>query len=304
MSALATFDRDAIRSMSPEGQREVVGQFIEQGRNMLAQAIAASDIQGVVAAKGAASTINEMTRQLDLSKEARIDAEELVRRAEYALGKAIRKGQEDGEIRSVGERTSQSSYMRNGRRVADSGVPENCSKAGPTDYATPDELRSKTGGIYDLADNVDPDQFEEALTEAKDEGNISRANVVRKIKDRKSPETRDQRAKKIAALAAEGYTSHDIAARMGMTRNAIKNIQQDYDLDIPADRVTGRRHRLDSNRIMTGAVDSLDVVASSLRQVDPADLDKEHVQEWIDSLTESISAIRKATKTIKESLHE
>lgn len=290
-SALATFDRDAIRAMTPEGQRAVVSQFIEQGRNMLAQAIAASDIYGIRDAKGAASTVTEMTRQLGLSKEARVDAEELVRRGEYALGKAVRKGQEDGYVAKKGA-----------RQTAD------CSLSSPSDFLTNAEQfgdqRGEGGnGVYAMTDGVEPEQFEEALTEAKDEGNVSRANVVRKIKQQKSPETRDQRAEKVAALAAEGYTSHDIAKKLGILRPAVKSIEQDYNLDIHADRITGKRHRLDSNRLMTRAVDSLEVVASSLKQVDPADLDPEQVQTWIGSLTESINAIRKATKTIKESVH-
>lgn len=298
-SALATFDRDAIRAMTPEGQRAVVSQFIEQGRNMLAQAIAASDIYGIRDAKGAASTITEMTRQLGLSKEARIDAEELVRRAEYALGKAIRKGQEDGSVYAPGKNP----YRGNQHERAEVG-PSDSSSRPVTDFASKGDLYSTKGNIMDLADEADREHFEDALADAKDEGNVSRANVIRKIRDQKSPETRDQRAQKVAALAAEGYTSHDIAKKMSMTRAAIKSIEQDYDLDIHADRITGKRHRLDSNRLMSGAVDSLEVIASSLRQVDPADLDPEQAQEWIGSLTESINAIRKATKSIKESIHD
>ncbi|MDO3057020.1 hypothetical protein P5V98_24650, partial [Mycobacteroides abscessus subsp. massiliense] len=40
------------------------------------------------------------------------------------------------------------------------------------------------GGIYDLADGVSDEQFEEAITEARAEGNLSRANVARKCKDK------------------------------------------------------------------------------------------------------------------------
>ncbi|MGA4670049.1 hypothetical protein ACPCG0_09675 [Propionibacteriaceae bacterium Y1923] len=42
----------------------------------------------------------EATKQLGLSKEIRDDATEMVRRAEYALGKAIRKGQAEGTVTS------------------------------------------------------------------------------------------------------------------------------------------------------------------------------------------------------------
>lgn len=54
------------------------------------------------------------------------------------------------------------------------------SKSFPRDFAKPDELAG-TGnhpGIYDLTDNVSDEQFEEALKEAKEEGNLSRTNVA------------------------------------------------------------------------------------------------------------------------------
>ena len=36
-------------------------------------------------------------------------------------------------------------------------------------------------GIYDMTDGVPDEKFEAAITEAKTEGNLSRANVVRKV---------------------------------------------------------------------------------------------------------------------------
>ncbi len=33
-----------------------------------------------------------------------------------------------------------------------------------------------------MSDDMAPDTFNEAITEARDEGNLSRANVVRKVK--------------------------------------------------------------------------------------------------------------------------
>lgn len=66
---------------------------------------------------------------LGLSKEIQQDAHEMVRRrAEYAVGKAIRAGQERGEIRVSGQRGSaQIVYerVRNGRpEVVREAVPE------------------------------------------------------------------------------------------------------------------------------------------------------------------------------------
>ena len=49
-------------------------------------------------------------------------------------------------------------------------------------YASRSELTRSSGSIYDLTDDVTDEQFDTALSEAKAEGNLSRANVVRKIK--------------------------------------------------------------------------------------------------------------------------
>jgi len=51
----------------------------------------------------------------------------------------------------------------------------------PTRFASTGELPSNGGGIYGLTDGVSDERFDEALTEAKDEGNLSRANVIRNL---------------------------------------------------------------------------------------------------------------------------
>jgi hypothetical protein len=86
-------------------------------------------------------------------------------RADYALGKAIRDGQDNGTITKRGI-----------HKTAD------CSLS-PKDIASNAELfgdaRDGQGnGIYALADNASPDEFEEELTEAKVEGNLSRFWLV------------------------------------------------------------------------------------------------------------------------------
>ncbi|MBE5512524.1 hypothetical protein [Mycobacteroides abscessus] len=65
------------------------------------------------------------------------------------------------------------------------------------------------GGIYDLADGVSDEQFEEAITEARAEGNLSRANVARKCKDkaRAVREVVDADDPLIDAAAAEPVTT-------------------------------------------------------------------------------------------------
>lgn len=105
----------------------------------------------------------EFAKRLDLSKDLRLESDMQVRRWERALGAAIREGQERGEIRSNGQREGASSP----------GV------SSPADYASHNDLNGRGGskpGIYALTDNATPEQFEDALTEAREDGNVSRAS--------------------------------------------------------------------------------------------------------------------------------
>lgn len=61
---------------------------------------------------------------------------------------------------------------------------------------------------YPLTDNVTDADFEAALAEAKAEKNLSRANVVRKVKG----DGRTDRWADLRKLASEGHTSEQIAA--------------------------------------------------------------------------------------------
>jgi hypothetical protein len=106
------------------------------------------------------------TREARLSDEIRADALEMLRRAEYALGKAIRRGQERGTIGTRGHGRWWD-HERDGPQRS------------PADYATRKDLGGATG-IYAMAD-VEPDRFEAALADARAEGNLTRAGVIRTL---------------------------------------------------------------------------------------------------------------------------
>lgn len=127
-------------------------------------------------AKAEIATAAEATKQFNLSRECQLDATELVRRAEYALGKAIRKGQAEGTIRRRGQGGGQPSWTDTPR--------SDITLSSPNDFATHGELVGQAGkdnGIYALSEAAE-DDMDAALDEAKAEGNLSRANVVRKVK--------------------------------------------------------------------------------------------------------------------------
>ena len=101
----------------------------------------------------------EFAKRLDLSKDTVLEAQMQQRRWERALGVAIREGQERGEIATQATGRPRGSTFQESTSVKLS------------DLATSTELHGKRGdGIYALTDNATDDQFESALTTARDEG--------------------------------------------------------------------------------------------------------------------------------------
>ena len=153
-----TFSNEMLRAVS-----DVTAQAPAVGANLASAGIGAAKLTAVRAA--------EFAKRLDLSKDTVLEAQMQQRRWERALGTAIREGQAAGEIATQA-----------------TGRPRESASLGSTlpkvsDFASVTELHGKKGdGIYALTDNATDDQFESALTTARDEGNVSRANVVRKLK--------------------------------------------------------------------------------------------------------------------------
>lgn len=94
-----------------------------------------------------------------------VDAEVMVRRSERALGQAIRAGQERGEIGSNGQ---------HGEAFRDAE-----SSSARDFFAHNQEMAN----VYAVTDDVTDAEFDEALDRAQDEQNVSRANVVRKVRE-------------------------------------------------------------------------------------------------------------------------
>jgi hypothetical protein len=89
-----------------------------------------------------------------------------------ALGVAIRQGQATGEIVKSGDIGGGG---RGGDKAALTRMSIRNDLGRPVDFAPANELST---GIYPMTDNVTDEQFESALESAKEEGNLSRANVT------------------------------------------------------------------------------------------------------------------------------
>lgn len=297
MTAAPSADLAALKDMSPAVREAAVTDYLVRARDQLTLAVNLSGPEAVAALKAQIGTAAEATKQLGLSKEIQTDAQEMVRRAEYALGKAIRAGQDRGEIRKQGETVSK--FDRWSGQLHET---ESSTKAAATDYATQNELSGAEGnGIYALVDGVTATEFDAALSDAKAEGNVSRANVVRKLKGVKQEGlTAAERLTRIRKLAPTGASSHQIAREIGVTPEYVRDRARHNGIEIVADKVVGRVKRIDSNRIVQETVSALEGLTTGIRLVDFDDLDPDQAENWATSLTDSIRALNRLTKQIKE----
>lgn len=295
--------------------------MLEKAKVWLATAVDMTGPEEIAAAKAQIRTAETYAKELGLSKEIQQDAQEMVRRAEYALGKSIRKGQAEGTIRTRGQRAPQSAYVRD--RF---GAVEHV-QAGADNAATClPNVRDIAPDFYDngsqlahLAD-LQPDQLDAALSDARAEGNLSRANVLRKaraVEDNpvtapssagvgttRSPALRQKRADLIADLAAQGYSSRQMPAQVGVSEGTVRKIAGDHGIEIPADRSQNRTRRINSTDVVVNTATALEGLVMGIELIDYQAVDPAQASQWADSLTASIRTLNRFLKQIKETTHD
>jgi hypothetical protein len=216
-----------------------VTDYLTKARDWLATAVENTGPEQIAAAKAEIATASEATKQLGLSKEIQHDAAEMVRRAEWTLRKATKKAQESGAVRS-----RETNLQHNPRSVGTSTSP----LPSPRDFfATEVEYRDSLAmGELEAA------EFEEVLAEAKAEGNLSRANVAAKAREKAgaAPRTTHRRA-----LPDQFF---DAAYDLTKVTERIDRLVQDDRFPQNAEKV-GAKHRADLLRaveLLTRALDN------------------------------------------------
>lgn len=279
-----------------------VSDYLDKARTWLATAVEMTGPAEIAAARAQIATAAEAARQLNLSKGIRDDATEMVRRAEYAVSRAIQKGQDEGTVRVRGQRSgTRGSYTRTRFGAEESVQADRANSAnnlpGPQDIAP--DYSSNGGRIRQLA-QADPDEFETALTEAKAEGNMSLANVARKVRKQPGPNTRATRAELIADLAAKGYSSRQMPAKVGVTEETVRQIARDFDIEIPADKAISGTRRINSARVVENTATALEGLVMGLDLIDATTVDPAVAGQWVDSLTDSMRALNRFVKHIRK----
>ncbi|MGH3448835.1 MAG: hypothetical protein ACRDQA_09760 [Nocardioidaceae bacterium] len=278
-----TADTAVLDDADPETAAALVTNALQESKAWLSQAMTATDPTPIAAFKAWAATVEEATRQKKLGREIELDAAEMVRRAERGLGQAVRRGQADGTIRTQHptaerrslEETSTSGFFSCNRERVDS---------------------------YGMSDDVTDDTFDAAVAAAKEEQNLSRANLVRKTRQQQQAETTD-RWDQIAALAGQGHTSTQIASKVGLTAATVRRGARDRGIPIRADELVGRTRRLDSDRIVAETVRTLDGAAVGLDLIDYTTLDPDQLPDWISSLAASLRTLNRLARQLKHTHH-
>jgi hypothetical protein len=300
--ALAADSGVVESSAEPSG---FVMQACERAKALLTEALERGEIEQIAELMSQARAVEVYTAQKRLGKDAELAAAEVVRRAERGLALAVRRGQENGRVKKRGDGGW-------GARNLDGN--------GDTTKTSPEEFVGRGGtraGTYAMADGVPDGDFEGALGEAKAEGNLSRANVVRKIRQRRgaassasgtavpdpadrSPEAAERRRDLIAEMAGRGMTSRQIAGRVGIAGQRVRHVARDHGITIGADALVGRTRRLDSNRIVRETVHALEGMVLAIELADAAGLDPAEAPGWAASMTRSLRVLSKFVRQMKE----
>lgn len=226
---------------------------LDRAKSWLAQATTA-DLPEVVEQKARAEAIRCYVAQKELGRDAELAAAEIVRRAERRIGVLIREGQEAGEIRQ--RSLNASKQHRQEMLIAPRDITgESC---------------DAQSAIYAMTDGVDEETFDAAVESARAEGNLSRANVVRKV---------------TAAKAADG----DVMDRLAEAAKKHPPKPQRHEM------LRRTRHH-DPVRVITETVTTLEGTVLGLGLLnddDLAGLQSDQVAEWAASLKGSIRQINR-----------
>jgi hypothetical protein len=303
---LAT-DPDVIERAADPG--EFVVQACERAKAWLEEALEHGEIDQIAEVKSQAEAVRVYSAQKQLGKDAQLAAAEIVRRAERGIAIAIRRGQQSGEIAKRGDRGSRGGPGVHGGNPGDRRGEHLGSAAG---FFRHDDERADA---YAMADGVSDTDFEDALGEAKAEGNLSRANVVRKVRQRRdgsptlgrqvpdpadrSPEAARCRRELIGEFAASGMSSRQIGERLGIGADRVRQVAREHGIDIRADAVLGRTRRLDSNRIVRETVHALEGLAMAVELADPGEINPGETPEWVASVARSLRLLRKFFRQIE-----
>lgn len=286
LALIAAYPDDLERYADPG---EFVVQACTRAKEWLTQAIEHGDIDQIVNMKSQAEAIRVYSAQKQIGKDAELAAAEIVRRAERGLGLCIRRGQEEGTVLSKGQWNTRGDVVAaHGSKLSPKGV-----FGGNTNAAV----------VAHAMAEVRDEAFDEALAEARAEENMSRANVARKVEQRKAPESLPARIAIARQMAAEGHTTEQIADTLSLTRDAARRFCQRHNISVHADSTVKGTRRTDSNKIVDGTVMSLVGIDSGLERIDYEALNSDLFDGWLSVLKAAKRSLTTLINGLEKEMH-
>lgn len=113
-----------------------------------------------------------------------------------------------------------------------------------------------------------------------------------------------QRWAKVAEMAAQGYTSRQIASAVGMTNvEGLRAKARERGIEITADAVIGRARHIDHQRFVEQVVLDLESTATTLDvigDITADDIEVTQVDNWVTSIEQSIKRLHTFKNQLKE----
>lgn len=280
---------DFLAMPKPDAEAEL-GRRLDETRQFVARALAQNRPDRIKAVKDRLVQVSDGVQRSNLSRHAKDDVFETIRRTEFYLGKAIRQGQAMGTV----------------------CVKSDTNTAGKFTIMSFFSHKNEITEIYAMVDGVTVQEFEEGLARARAQNALSRANVVRQVAKSQPASVdgftnrtvaRTEKAKRIRELAEKGWSKRAAARELGIAPRTVDTIARDYGIRFDA-AVAQTRLPTDSPRIVRETVNTLEGLLMALPMVKVNDLDPEDVAEWSESLTVSLRAIGRFNRKIKERLNQ
>lgn len=136
-------------------------------------------------------------------------------------------------------------------------------------------------------------------TTTKDRIDAAKAKHPAPTASGKSRAEIEQKVATFERMAAEGYTSRQIADSIGVGMEGMADFRKRHGLEKPAaDAVIGKSRLHDSNRIMSETVASLEGLRIGIDLINFDDIETADLDYWVSSLSDSIKALQSLRKTL------
>ncbi len=292
------------------------GEFLvaacERAKVWLREALDHGDIDRIAEMRAQAEAIRVYTMSKELGRDAELAATEIVRRAERGLGLCVRRAQAEGWMAASGQ-SAGNQYQQDQLGADNDDTSSKLILASPGDYVGDGGTRSD---IYAMPDGLSDAEFDQAVAEARADGNLTRAGLLRKTRKtrarraetsdtipRGSDRSRDAAERRrvlIRKLAAEGRSSRQIADVLGITPHSVRAIARQNGTDITADRVMAGYTRIDTNRVIAETVGALEGMRTGIDLIDPDAIDPAQAADWAASIARSVRTLNALIRTLKE----